>query len=201
MQQSCWNLFWDGGDGRSQPPAEAVAQLWLWVHWFVTGRTQPAHVRPDCVSLEKEEENPLFVLVLTNGGEMWILRHGWFSNIGTAEQGDAAFPSVCWKLAPQELKINLAARLLGGLLLARVAEAGFPSPLDCDGLLAHSHSCAAQLELLSSLDAHCVPPVADTDVSFSAGVQVLWGWEEIHILRVLPFYLIKKYINCAIGSC
>lgn len=73
----------------------------------------------------EKEETPLFVLVLTNGRKMWILRHRRFSNIGTAEQRNAAFPSVCWKLAPQELKINLAARLLGGLLLARVTEAGF----------------------------------------------------------------------------
>lgn len=70
--------------------------------------------------------------------------------------------------------------------------------MDCCGPLTH---CAAQLEMQSSSDAHHVPPIAGADVSFSAGVQVLWGWEGIHILEVLPFFLIKKYINCAIGSC
>lgn len=102
-----------------------------------------------------------------------------FSNIGTAEQRNAVFPSVCWKLAPQELKINLAARLLGRLLLARVMEAGFafthglqwaPGLLPPTPVL-HSWRCWA----------HRVPPVAGADVSFSAGVQLLWGWEGIRI--------------------
>lgn len=89
--------------------------------------------------------------------------------------------------------MNLAARLPGRLLLARVTEA-LPSPMGCEGPLAHCHSCAAQLQVLSLLEAHCVPPVADTDVSFSAGVQVLWGWEGIHILKVLPFFLIRSTV-------
>lgn len=102
-----------------------------------------------------------------------------------------------WKLAPQELKINLAARLPDGLLLARVTEAGFAFthrqrwapcslPLLC---------CAAGDAELVGCSSCSTLPVAGADVFFSAGVQVLWGGEGIHFLKVLPFFLIKKHIN------
>lgn len=109
----------------------------------------------------------------------------------SAEQRNSAFPSACWKLAPQELKINLAARLRGRLLLARVREAGF----------AFTHGLPWALCSLCCTAGDAELTVAGADVSFSAAVQVLWGWEGIHTLKMLPFFLIKKYINCAIGSC
>lgn len=73
--------------------------------------------------------------------------------------------------------------------------------MNSDVSLALFHACA--IETPSLMDSRRLPSCpCQILVSFlSAGVKVLRFWEVIHEENLLPFFLMKKYINCAIGSC